>query len=66
MKGRLVWNLPLIPAMNAYFLVALLLCFKQLRQIEQFNHDDWMVITAVIFISIALMISHKVHMLTGR
>ena len=52
--------------MNAYFLVAVLLCLRQLKQIEQLTHDDWMVITAVTFISIALLISHKVHMLTGR
>ncbi|WP_395742363.1 hypothetical protein [Prosthecobacter sp.] len=52
--------------MNAYFLVAVLLCLKQLKQIEQFTHDDWMVVTAVVFISIALVISHKVHEVTGR
>jgi hypothetical protein len=39
---------------------------EQLGQLEKLNHDDWMVLTAVVCISIALFISHKVHMLTGR
>ena len=52
--------------MNAYFLVAVLLCLRQFKQMEQLSHDDWMVLIAVVFISIALLISHKVHMLTGR
>ncbi|WP_395732904.1 hypothetical protein [Prosthecobacter sp.] len=41
------------------------LCLKQLEQL-QFSNDDWMVFSSVIFISVALGISHRVHMITGR
>jgi len=47
-----------------FFLVLVArLCLKPL---EQLSYDDWMTFTAVFFISIALLISHRVHMLTGR
>lgn len=39
---------------------------EQLGQLEKLSNDDWMVLTAVVCISIALFISHKVHVLTGR
>lgn len=51
--------------MTLLYLLAARLCLKQLEQL-QFSHDDWMALTAVVFIAIALLISHKVHMLTGR
>lgn len=49
--------------MAMLLLLVVRLCLKPF---EQLSHDDWMALTAIFFISIALLISHKVHMLTGR
>ena len=55
---------PLFAVTLLFFLVLVArLCLKPL---EQLSYDDWMTFTAVFFISIALLISHRVHMLTGR
>jgi hypothetical protein len=51
--------------MTLLYLLAARLCLKQLEQL-QFTHDDWVALTAVILISVALLISHRVHILTGR
>lgn len=51
------------PAMALLLLLVARLCLKSL---EQLSNDDWMALTAVFLIAIALLISHKVHMLTGR
>lgn len=43
------------------------LCLTSPMQLSmQLSDDDWMALYAVLSISIALLISHKVHMLTGR
>lgn len=43
------------------------LCLTSPMQLSmQLSEDDWMALYAVLSISIALLISHKVHMLTGR
>ena len=55
----------LTPAMTLLYLMAARLCLKQLDQL-QFSNDDWIVLTAVLLISIALGISHRVHMISGR
>lgn len=56
-----------------YFAMALLLllvarlCLMSPMQLSlQLSDDDWMALYAVLSISVALLISHKVHMLTGR
>ncbi len=56
-------------AMASLFSLVFQVYFKsleQLGQLEKLSNDDWMVLTAVVCISIALFISHKVHVLTGR
>ena len=43
------------------------LCLTSPMQLSmQLSDDDWMALFAALSISIALLISHKVHMLTGR
>ncbi len=43
------------------------LCLTSPMQLSlQLSDDDWMALCALFSISIALLISHKVHMLTGR
>ena len=49
--------------MALFLLLVIRLCLKPF---EQLNSDDWMALTAIFFIAIALLVSHKVHMLTGR
>ncbi|MBN8421675.1 MAG: hypothetical protein J0L73_22355 [Verrucomicrobia bacterium] len=46
--------------------VARLCLMSPVQLTMQFSNDDWMALFAVFSISIALLISHKVHMLTGR
>ena len=46
-----------------FLLVVVQLCLKPL---EHLSNDGWMSLTTIFFISMALLISHKVHMLTGR
>lgn len=56
-------------AMASLFSLVFRLYFKSLEQLEQLDkltHDDWMALTAVVSISIALFISHKMHEVTGR
>ncbi len=49
--------------MALLLLLVVRLCLKSL---EQLSNDDWMALSAIFFIAVALLISHKVHMLTGR
>lgn len=51
--------------MTLLYLLAARLCLKQLEQL-QFTHDDWMALTAAVFFGLALLISHRVHLLIDR
>lgn len=58
---------------RSFFAMALLLLFvarlcltSPMQLSMQLSDDDWMALYAVLSISVALLISHKVHMLTGR
>ncbi|MDB6006509.1 MAG: hypothetical protein JWR15_3496 [Prosthecobacter sp.] len=56
-------------AMASLFTLVFRLYFKsleQLGQLEKLTNDDWMALTAVVCITIALFISHKMHEVTGR
>ncbi len=56
-------------AMASLFSLVFRLYFQsleQLGQLERLTHDDWMALTAVVCISIALFISHKMHEVMGR
>ena len=66
---RLVWKLPSFFAMASLFSLVFRLYFKSLEQLghlEKLTNDDWKALTAVVCISIALFISHKMHEVTGR
>lgn len=52
--------------MTSLFLLVARLCLKPFEPLLQFSNDDWMVLVGVSCIAIALFISHKVHMITGR
>ncbi|MDI1314063.1 hypothetical protein [Prosthecobacter sp.] len=47
-------------------LLLLLVVRLCLKPFEQLSDDDWMALTAIFCIAIALLISHRVHILTGR
>ena len=49
--------------MALLLILVIRLCLKSLVQL---SNDDWMTLSAILFVAIALRISHKVHMLTGR
>jgi len=43
------------------------LCLTSPMQLSlQLSDDDWMALYAILSISVALLISHRVHLLTGR
>ncbi len=50
-------------AMALLFLLVVQLCLKLFVQLSM---DEWMSLIAVFFIAVALLISHRVHMLSGR